>query len=261
MTSAEGDGDSVETEVTASVGIRVRNLAQGYGRHEVIADLSFAVPSGAIVGLLGPNGAGKTTLIRTVATLMPPRDGSLELAGRDVTTRAGIKAARAHLGYLPQGFTADGSLSVRDFVGYNLWMRGLATDRMDECIGEALALVEMDQDARRRISSLSGGMRQRAGIAAAVAGEPEVILLDEPTAGLDPAQRSTFRRMLRSLKGSTVLLSTHLVEDVVSLADQLLVMESGKLVYDGSTSALTSAGESVDALEERYIHLLGKQSE
>lgn len=236
--------------------IATEHLTQRYGRTVALDDIALSVPTRSVVGLLGPNGAGKTTLMRTVATLMPVQTGSVHVLGRDLSVRSEVRAVRSELGYLPQAFTADESMRTGDYVGYNLWLRGVEHAAIGTAVERALERTGLSDRASTRLSKLSGGMRQRAGIAAATAGEPPLVLLDEPTVGLDPAQRTAFRAMVRELKQCTVLLSTHLVEDVVSLCQHVIVVNDGRIAYAGPPGVLTAHGESVDALEQAYLGLL-----
>lgn len=236
--------------------IAVNHLTQRYGRVTALDSVSLTVAAGGVVGLLGPNGAGKSTLIRTVATLMPAKSGAVSVLGHPLTSRAGVRAVRSALGYLPQGFTADETMSAADFVGYQLWLRGTERGQIGPAVTQALARCDLGGSAHTRLSRLSGGMRQRVGIAAAIAGEPPLIVLDEPTVGLDPAQRSSFREMVRALNHSSVLLSTHLVEDVVSLCNQVIVVNEGRIAYSGTPQVLSANGESIDAVERAYLGLL-----
>lgn len=236
-------------------GIEVEGLVQGYGKNTVLDGLNMRLPGRGVVGLVGPNGAGKTTLIRTIATLMAPRAGTVTIGGHRADSREGIDRIRRRLGYLPQGFTADDSLTVTDFVRYCLWMRG--ADDTAEPAATAIDKVGLAGAATKRLRELSGGMRQRAGLAAAIAGDPSLIILDEPTAGLDPSQRSAFRKIMRTLGDSLVLFSTHLIEDIHSLATDLVVMGEGAIKYHGHPSVLAPTGDaSIDALEAAYHRLV-----
>ena len=167
------------------MGLLLKNVTQGYGRNRVIDDLSLDLQP-AVVGLLGPNGAGKTTLLRTMATIMPPRTGDVVVDGVAVRNEKSARAARRHIGYLPQDFGYDPGMRVADFVAYAAWMRGVPHRDWAGVVTQALERVELTDHRRSTMRRLSGGTRQRAGIAWAIAGDPSLILLDEPTVGLDP---------------------------------------------------------------------------
>ncbi|QOR48398.1 ATP-binding cassette domain-containing protein [Trueperella pecoris] len=235
--------------------INASNLCQGYGRADVLHHLSFSLEGPGIVGLLGPNGAGKSTLIKTLIAQYPPRSGNLHVRGTDVHDKKAVRALRQQLGYLPQNHQADRSFTAHEFVSYALWMREYDNALIASAASTALDKVGLTQDAHTKLSKFSGGMYQRAGIAAAIAGEPSIIVLDEPTAGLDPQQRAQFRQVLRSLTDSLCILSTHLVEDVHVLADTLLVLNDGIVTYCGPTQFPESA--SIEDLEAHYAALLG----
>ncbi|MCW2742033.1 MAG: transporter related protein [Blastococcus sp.] len=199
-----------------------------------------------ITGLLGPNGAGKTTFLRIVATVLAPDAGDVRLLGRLTDTPDQLAEVRRRLGYLPQemgfprGFTAFG------FVDYMAVLKEWTTraTRHDE-VRRALDLVDLGDLTTKRISSLSGGQRRRVALAQALLGEPELLLLDEPTTGVDPEQRVTLRQVLsRAGEHSTVLLSTHQTEDVAALCDRVVVLDAGRVRFDGPVVDLvaTAAG-------------------
>ncbi|WP_405808413.1 ATP-binding cassette domain-containing protein [Streptomyces sp. NBC_01520] len=215
-----------------------------------------------VTGLLGPNGAGKTTLLRTLSTISPPRAGDLELFGQKISAERSARLARRRIGYLPQDFGYYPSFSVSDFVHYCAWLREVPSRKASAATRQAIAAVGLSERARDRMKALSGGMLRRAGIAAAIVGSPPLVLLDEPTVGLDPAQRLDFRRLIRSLAqdGTAVLLSTHLVEDVGAACDTVIVLREGELVYRGTPANLAGAardnapGDS--PLERGYMTVL-----
>ncbi|MEE4492040.1 ATP-binding cassette domain-containing protein [Streptomyces sp. BE230] len=242
---------------------RLSALAQGYGSRNIIENLDLSIQCG-VTGLLGPNGAGKTTLFRTLATITPPRSGSLELFGSPVNNERQARLARRRIGYLPQDFGYYPNFSVTDFVRYCAWLREVSSKKADAMTDEALAAVGLADRAQVRMKSLSGGMLRRAGIAAAIVGSPSLLLLDEPTVGLDPAQRLDFRKLIRSLAlaGTAVVLSTHLVEDVGAACDAVLVLDGGQVRHSSTPqqlaelATLSAPGDS--ALERGYMTVLGE---
>ncbi|NWF26675.1 ATP-binding cassette domain-containing protein [Streptomyces sp. PKU-EA00015] len=241
---------------------RLTALTQGYGGRRVIEDLNLSIQPG-VTGLLGPNGAGKTTLFRTLATIAPPQSGRLELFGKPVTNERDVRQVRRRIGYLPQDFGYYPAFSITDFVRYCAWLREVPSKEAGPAAEAALAAVGLTDRARDRMKSLSGGMLRRAGIAAAIVGSPSLVLLDEPTVGLDPAQRLDFRDLIRSLarSGAAVVLSTHLVEDVGAACDTVLVLSEGQVVHNGTPqqlaeqSAPMAPGDS--PLERGYMTVLG----
>ena len=197
-------------------------------------DISFSVGSG-VFGLLGHNGAGKTTLMKALVTVLPTSAGTIRVCGFD-TRRQGPKV-RERIGYLPQELAMYPSLSVFDFVNYMAELKGVH-DKKAVC--KVLEEVEMLECSKRKIKQLSGGMKRRVGIAQALIGSPQVLVVDEPTAGLDPEERVRFRGLLSryAREGRTVLLSTHIVEDVHQLCGELAVLRKGRLFYAGTSAAL-----------------------
>ncbi|MFC5803435.1 ATP-binding cassette domain-containing protein [Streptomyces formicae] len=238
------------------------SLTQGYGDRRIIEDLDLCLQPG-VTGLLGPNGAGKTTLLRTLATIAPPQDGTLEFFGTVVRSERDARRARRRIGYLPQDFGYYPAFSVTEFVRYCAWLREVPDKEAGPATEKALAAVGLADRAPDRMKSLSGGMLRRAGIAAAIVGSPALILLDEPTVGLDPAQRLDFRDLIRSLarEGTAVLLSTHLVEDVGAACDTVLVLKDGQVVHSGPPQQLARqaapAAPGDSPLERGYMTVLG----
>lgn len=239
----------------------LRGVGQGYGRREVILDLDLDVRPG-VLGLLGPNGAGKTTLLRTLATVVPPTRGTVWICGVPVESQRDAQRARRNIGYLPQHFGFYPGFTVHDFVRYCAWLRGLPDSAADAATHEAIAFVDLSDRSRAKMKSLSGGMIRRCGIASAIVGRPRLVLLDEPTVGLDPAQRLEFRSVVRKLRdsGTGVVLSTHLVEDVAAVCDDIAVMANGRLIWRGDPDSLTAAAHPTSdgdtPLERGYMSLL-----
>jgi ABC-2 type transport system ATP-binding protein len=225
----------------------IEHLGRRYGSRWAISDLSL-VCEGGMLGLVGPNGAGKTTLMRVIATLLPPTTGTVRWNGLDVG--AGGQEIRARLGYLPQQFGVYPEFSARRFLRYLAALKGLARAGRDRRVDEVLELVNLEADADRRLSTYSGGMLQRVGIAQALLNDPDLLIVDEPTAGLDPSERVRFRTLLAGLTANRlVILSTHIVSDVEAVAGRLVVMRGGAVLTDTSPEALLgSAAGSVWAV-------------
>lgn len=215
--------------------IEISHLTKHY-RHGVTAltDITFHV-NGGVYGLLGHNGAGKTTLMKALVTILRPSAGTIRVCGYDTGTQGA--AVRARIGYLPQELAMYPSLSVFDFVSYMAQLKGI---RGRDAVSKALEKVEMLEFSKRKIGQLSGGMRRRVGIAQALVGDPEILIVDEPTAGLDPEERVRFRSVLSRFarNGKTVLLSTHIVEDVYQICEDLAVLRNGRLFYAGPSAGL-----------------------
>jgi ABC-2 type transport system ATP-binding protein len=215
--------------------IEVAGVTKRYGRTRAVDDVSFAVGAG-IVGLLGPNGAGKTTLLRMLATVLAPDSGALRLLGRDPSQASQRTQIRRRLGYLPQEPGFHRSFTAFAFVDYVAILKEHTERRArhDE-VRRVLGVVGLEQLASRRIRALSGGMRRRVALAQALLGDPALLVLDEPTAGLDPEQRLRFRELVSRLgERRTVVLSTHQTEDVAALCQRVLVLDHGRVLVDGT---------------------------
>jgi len=197
-----------------------------------------------VFGLLGPNGAGKTSLLRMIATAVPPTSGRLRLLGRDPGQYGPRQEIRRRLGYLPQHLGYYPGFTVLEFVEYFALLKEMPTARIPAAVAAAVDRVELGGKAKARLRTLSGGMLRRVGIAQAIVNDPELLLLDEPTAGLDPEQRVAFRALLRDLgQRATVMVSTHLVEDVGAACTEVALMDQGRLVFHGTPADLTARGE------------------
>ncbi len=223
--------------------LEIRDLVKVYpGPVAALRGVRLEIPRG-LFGLLGPNGSGKTTLMRILAGLLEPTSGQIVLNGEDVTNRP--EAVRPRLGYLPQYFGFYPNLTGEAMLLHMLRLKGAhAPGGLKRLAAELLERVNLTFAAKRKVKSYSGGMRQRLGIAQAVAGDPELLVLDEPTAGLDPEERIRFFRLLAELAETrTVLLSTHIVEDVATLCPRFAVIRFGRLL------ATTTPSEARAAIE------------
>ncbi|HTD29677.1 MAG TPA: ABC transporter ATP-binding protein, partial [Xanthomonadaceae bacterium] len=206
--------------------------------HEAVAGIDLQMGPG-ILGLLGPNGAGKSTLMRILATLSKPTSGRVLWNGTDIARSP--DALRVELGYLPQDFGVYQALSAREFLAYLAAVKGLPSARAKSRIDECLGLVGLADSGDRRLGDFSGGMRQRAGIAQALLNDPKLLIVDEPTVGLDPEERLRFRHLITDLAGQRlVILSTHIVSDVEASATALAVMAKGKLLFNGAPEPLVA---------------------
>lgn len=221
--------------------VSASGLTLRYGGTRALDDVSLSLAPG-VTGLLGPNGAGKTTLLRVLATAVPADQGSFTALGHDPGTAAGRQRLRRELGYLPQnpGFHPD--FTAFEFVDYVAILKEL-TDRgaRHREVRRVLDAVDLADVRGRRMKRLSGGMRQRVALAAALVGDPGLLVLDEPTVGLDPEQRMRFRELIAQAgEGRTVLLSTHQTEDVAMLCHRVIVLAGGRVRFEGSPAELTA---------------------
>jgi len=221
--------------------VRVVGVTKTFGRTRALDAVDFEAGRG-VTGLLGPNGAGKTTLLRMIATVLAPDDGTLSLLGRDPGRPAERTEIRHRLGYLPEDAGFHRGFTVFEFVDYVAILKSM-TDRRsrhDE-VRRVLALTGLGSVSGKRIRALSGGMRRRVGLAQALLGDPELLVLDEPTAGLDPEQRLRFRELIsRAGEGRTVLLSSHHTEDVAALCARIAVLHQGRTRFAGAPAELTA---------------------
>ena len=228
--------------------LEIQGLTRSYGRTLALDGVSLCVGPG-LLGLLGPNGAGKTTLMSILATVTRPSAGTFAWQGRD-----GLRdplAVRRELGYLPQDFGLHGQLTAREFLRYVGRLKGLSGRTLERRLGELLEVVNLRSAADRRLSGYSGGMRQRVGIAQALLGDPRLLIVDEPTVGLDPEERLRFRNLLSEIAhGRVVILSTHIVSDVEAVAERIAVLRRGRLV------ALARPEELLRSAEGRVFRAL-----
>lgn len=228
--------------------IKISNLSKNYGGGAgavaALKGIDLEIGPG-MFGLLGPNGAGKTTLMRILAGLVNPSGGKVLVGGHDVADEAGKVAVKAMLGYLPQDLGLYPDLSARQFVDYMAILKGLAnaTARRRR-VAEVLELVGLAEVAERKLKGFSGGMKRRVGIAQALVNDPQVMIVDEPTAGLDPEERIRFRNLLVDLASERiVLLSTHIVEDISQTCRDMAILDRGELRFRGNPSRLITEAQ------------------
>jgi ABC-2 type transport system ATP-binding protein len=232
--------------------VEVRDLVKRYGRSEALRGIELDIDTG-VVGLLGPNGAGKTTLLRILATSLSPTSGTVRVLGHDPSDSGGRLAIRRRLGYVPQEVGLYENFTVFDFVDYIAILKEL-TDRRarrDE-VRRVIDAVDLGDVASMRIRKLSGGMRRRVTLAQSLIGRPDVLVLDEPTVGLDPEQRLRFRQIVSEhAERRCVVLSTHMTEDVEALCDRVIVMDLGSISFDGTTADLAEIAAGRVWLDDR----------
>jgi len=218
--------------------LEIKNLSKTYGNGvRALDDVSLSIPKG-MFGLLGPNGAGKSTLMRTIATLQNADKGSIDFDGIDVLKDPA--KLRAQLGYLPQDFGVYPRMSARAMLDHLAVLKGLSNNKERKAVVEGLLeQTNLAQHAKKAVASYSGGMRQRFGIAQALLGDPRLIIVDEPTAGLDPEERNRFHNLLSEIgENVVVILSTHIVEDVADLCPKMAILNQGRIVSQGAPDDL-----------------------
>ncbi len=242
--------------------IDITGLTRRFGSVTAVAGVDLQLGPG-VFGLLGPNGAGKTSLLRMMATAMPPSSGSMLLLGRDPGSYGPRREIRRRLGYLPQNPGYYPGFTVAEYVEYFALLKEMPSARIKVAVTTAIDRVALGDRRKARLRTLSGGMLRRASIAQAIVNEPELLLLDEPTAGLDPEQRVAFRALLRNLgQRATVVVSTHLVEDVAAACARVALMDGGRVVFGGTPDELAAQGDGQDAgdtpLERGYTAALAR---
>jgi ABC-2 type transport system ATP-binding protein len=225
------------------VNIKIMGVTRSFGGTKAVDGVDLQAGPG-VYGLLGPNGAGKTSLLRMLATVLPPSSGGIQLLGRDPKNAAQRREIRCRLGYLPQNLGYYPAFTVVEFIEYMALLKEVPPGRVAKAVAAAVERVDLGAKAKARLRTLSGGMLRRAGIAQAIVNDPELLLLDEPTAGLDPEQRFGFRALLRDLgQAATVVVSTHLVEDVGAACTEVAVMDAGRIIFRGTPAELSVRGE------------------
>lgn len=231
----------------------VTDVKRRYGRTQALDGATFEIGTG-VTGLLGPNGAGKTTLLRILATVAAPDSGTVSVFGRNPASPAERTEIRRRLGYLPQDPGFQRGFSVFEFIDYVAILKEMTNRRRrhDE-VRRVIEAVDLTSVSGKRVRALSGGMRRRTALAAALLGEPQMLVLDEPTAGLDPEQRLRFRDLVsRAGEGRAVLLSTHQTEDVAALCQDVVVLDRGRVLFHGTpTELIDVASNRVWVADER----------
>jgi len=220
--------------------IEAHDLSRTYGGFTAVDGVSFSVEEGEIVGILGPNGAGKTTTIRMITGFLPPTGGRVTVAGKDLVEEP--RQARREIGYLPENVALYPEMRVREYLAYRGRLQGMPRAEVGAAVAEAVDSALLSEVAGQIIGTLSKGYRQRVALAAAILHHPRVLVLDEPTVGLDPGQIIAIRELIRDLGGRrTLLLSTHILPEVELLCDRVLIIDRGRIVAQGTPAELARA--------------------
>lgn len=224
--------------------IEVSNISKHYGAQKALDNVSFSVKKGEIVGFLGPNGAGKSTLMKILTTYISADEGTAVVNGHDVTANA--KAVQLSVGYLPEHNPLYLDLYIREYLEFNAGVYNVSKSRIDEVI----ALTGLTPEKHKKIGQLSKGYRQRVGLATALLHNPDVLILDEPTTGLDPNQLVEIRRVIKNAgQDKTVFLSTHILQEVEAICDRVIIIDKGKIVTDKKLDKLISGTEQIIEVE------------
>lgn len=234
--------------------LEIANITKKYASVQALVNLSLVIESGGVFGLVGPNGAGKSTLMKILATLVKPSAGVVLLDGVDIQKKP--NDMKRVLGYLPQDVAVYPNLTATEFLSYMAALKSLKTAEAKKQIDELLEIFHLGGYKKRKLSEYSGGMRQRVGIACALLGNPQVVIVDEPSVGLDPEERIGLRELLCQMAQSRiVLLSTHIISDIESTATQLAVIQKGQLVFHGTPATFTQNTQgNMEAAYLSFVH-------
>ncbi len=235
--------------------IKTRNLTRHYGDFTAVDQVSFDIGQGEIIGLLGHNGAGKTTIMKMLTGYLEPSSGSIEIDGLDISTQR--SAAQQRIGYLPENCPVYPEMTVIDFLDYAARLHGVAPARQTAAIRRAIARTELADKATQAINTLSRGYRQRVGVAQAILHEPRILVLDEPTNGLDPSQIQHMRQLITELAGdATVIISTHILQEVNAICDRVLIIRNGHKVVDARLDALKNTHRLITVVDQTPEQML-----
>ncbi|MFT7071129.1 gliding motility-associated ABC transporter ATP-binding subunit GldA [Patiriisocius sp. Uisw_017] len=230
--------------------IEVKNINKTYGKQNALNDVSFNIESGEIVGFLGPNGAGKSTLMKILTTFLPTTEGIAIVNGFDVVLEP--KRVQKNVGYLPEHNPLYLEMYVREYLEFNANVHKIATSEIEKVISQ----TGLASEAHKKIHELSKGYRQRVGLANALLHDPQVLILDEPTTGLDPNQLVEIRALIKGLggkeKGKTILLSTHIMQEVEAMCDRVIIINEGRIVLDKKLKELTESKQQIIEVEFDY---------
>jgi len=223
--------------------IKVENLTKKYGNVTALNGVSFELSEGEVVGILGPNGAGKTTLLRTLVMFLPPDDGTVTIDGMELKNSSFEQAIKNRIGYLPEQAPLYEDMTVREYLMFVGRMYGISEDDIYEKLSKVVEQCGLKEKIDAEISALSKGYRQRTGIAQALIHDPKIIILDEPTTGLDPNQRIEIRDLIKEIgRSKTVILSSHVLSEVQATCSRVIIINKGKIVADGTPEELESRG-------------------
>ena len=222
--------------------LEVKNLKKRFGDFEAVKDVSFGVNEGEVLGFLGPNGAGKSTTMRMITGFLPPTEGTAVICGHDITSDP--IAAKAALGYLPESAPSYKAMTVRDYLKFVAEVRGLVD--VKRAVADVIVKAKLEGVAAQTIETLSKGYRQRTAFAAAIIHDPKVLIMDEPTDGLDPNQKFTVREMIKDMaaQGKAIIISTHILEEVDAVCSKVVVIADGEKKFDGTPSELKAMDPS-----------------
>ena len=227
--------------------IKVENITKSYGPQKAVDRISFHVKTGEILGFLGPNGAGKTTTMKMLTNYLLPEEGNIYIGGRSLLEEA--DELKKHIGYLPENNPLYQDMPVIDYLQFCAEIQEIPREKIEDRIREMVRVCGLNQEKHKKIGELSKGYRQRVGLAQAMIHEPEILILDEPTTGLDPNQIIEIRKLIRELgREKTVILSTHIMQEVEATCDRILIINKGQIVADGTAESLSKQVQGQELL-------------
>ena len=233
--------------------LKISNLSKNFGDIRAVDNLSFSAKAGEIIALLGPNGAGKSTLMNMITGYLAPTSGQIEILGRSISDAP--LAAKNVIGFLPEGAPLYPDLSVRNFLNYMAELRGFSAADKKKRIEEIAALANIDTVMEQKIETLSKGYLRRVGFAQSILSDPPLLLLDEPTDGLDPNQKEHIRSLINRMgKNKTILISTHLLEEAQTICNRIIIINKGQIVADGCLNDILKQNKT-DSLEKVFKKL------
>jgi ABC-2 type transport system ATP-binding protein len=231
--------------------IEIRNLSKRFGPLQAVDDITFDVAKGEVLGFLGPNGAGKSTTMKMVTGFLDPSAGTVSVCGHDVSSQP--IAAKKCIGYLPEGAPLYGDMTPRSFLKFIAEARGIPASESAERIDDAVQKVHISNVMGQRIETLSKGFKRRVGLAQAILHDPQVLILDEPTDGLDPNQKHDVRELIREMsKNKCIVLSTHILEEVPAVCSRAIVINNGRLEFDGTPEEMRRKAADYGAISVRF---------
>ncbi|MBN1300010.1 MAG: ATP-binding cassette domain-containing protein [Melioribacteraceae bacterium] len=237
--------------------IQVTNLTKKYGTQRAVDNISFNVSTGEILGFLGPNGAGKTTTMKILTCFMAPTDGDVNIGGYSIHEDAA--EIKRRIGYLPENNPLYLDMQMLDYLEFVAHLHGVDKNKIDKRIAEMIAVCGLNVEKHKKIGELSKGYRQRVGLAQAMIHDPDILILDEPTTGLDPNQIVEIRKLIREIgKEKTVILSTHILPEVEATCDRILIINNGKIVADGTSEVLRKQAQSEETLRVQILDAKNK---